>query len=92
MRWIVMLINHPISFIHHVIFANPSLTESVCPLCGTFVAASTQPRILMIAEAAHACPWGPAAGLHTLTHRDQPKDKKPADSRIYIAPGMPKGN
>lgn len=46
----------PISFLHQLVHRNHALTESVCPKCGEFVAASADRKNLLIAEAAHVCP------------------------------------
>jgi hypothetical protein len=43
----------PISFVHQLVHRNHALTESVCPKCGEFVAASADRKNLLIAEAAH---------------------------------------
>jgi hypothetical protein len=32
------------------------LIESRCPLCGGFIAASTDPRLVELAEGIHTCP------------------------------------
>jgi hypothetical protein len=51
-----MSAGQPISFVHQLVHPKHALTKSVCPHCGVFVAASTDRKNLLIAEAAHVCP------------------------------------
>jgi hypothetical protein len=50
-----MAASQPIQFIHGPVNSEHLLIESVCPVCGRFLAASKSPTILMIVEAAHIC-------------------------------------
>ena len=52
-----MSANPQIPFLHHRVADRDTLIESVCPGCGDFVAASSDQKNLMIAEAAHVCDY-----------------------------------
>lgn len=67
-----MSVAQPSPFVHHPVFQNHRLTESICPDCGAFIGASSDQDNLLIAEAAHIC-----RGLIEsciLKDRSSPKD------------------
>ena len=46
---------HPLEFEHAPNSKRPSLIESYCSACGVFIAASPNPRMLLLAELPHTC-------------------------------------